>query len=100
MLIYITFCIYRKKTINTLEMLIVYNNISIEILFKKSFYFCKICFTEKSRENCMQLLPCNHIFCKECTADFFESRIKEGTGYNIKCLDYDCKSEALLNLVR
>ncbi|XP_014218734.1 E3 ubiquitin-protein ligase RNF14-like [Copidosoma floridanum] len=80
--------------INPVKMLIDYNRIRNEIEFRKSFFSCKICFTDKSGEYCEQFKPCEHIFCKECIKNYFVSKIQEGDVQDIRCPNEDCSSKA------
>ncbi|OXU22387.1 hypothetical protein TSAR_005079 [Trichomalopsis sarcophagae] len=79
---------------NPVQMLIDYNELRNQIEFRKNFYSCKICFTDKLGEHSTQFLPCTHVFCKECIMGYFESKIKDGTVTNILCPEEKCKSEA------
>ncbi|XP_034943250.1 E3 ubiquitin-protein ligase RNF14-like [Chelonus insularis] len=85
----------RSSNENLLQTLLDYNEKRMEIEFKKNFYTCKICFTDKSGESCTQFKPCLHIFCKDCIAGYLEVRIKDGSVMNICCPEDKCKSEAL-----
>ncbi|KAJ8672730.1 hypothetical protein QAD02_003990 [Eretmocerus hayati] len=79
---------------NPVQMLIDYNEMRNQIEFRRNFYSCKVCFADKLGENCVQFLPCNHVFCKECTNSYFETKIQEGAVQNIFCPEEGCKSEA------
>lgn len=79
---------------NPIQILISYNEKLEQIEFKKRFYTCNICFTDKSGEYCTQFMPCSHIFCKDCIKDYFEIKIKEGHVKNIHCPEEKCKFEA------
>lgn len=85
---------------NPVQMLMDYNVLRNQIEFRKNFYSCKICFTDKLGEHCTQFLPCNHIFCKDCILGYFVVKIKEGTVKNIFCPEDKCKSEATPGQVR
>ncbi|KAL0101551.1 hypothetical protein PUN28_018994 [Cardiocondyla obscurior] len=79
---------------NPIHMLIDYNEKRKEIEFKKNFYTCNICFTDKAGEHCMQFLHCAHTFCKDCIRNYFEVKIKEGNVQNIYCPEEKCQFEA------
>ncbi|XP_011151656.1 E3 ubiquitin-protein ligase RNF14 [Harpegnathos saltator] len=79
---------------NPIQVLVNYNEQRKQIEFKKNFYTCNICFTDKSGEHCTQFLPCAHTFCKDCIRGYFEVRIKEGNVQNICCPEEKCKFEA------
>jgi E3 ubiquitin-protein ligase RNF14 len=79
---------------NPIQILIDYNEKRKQIEFKKNFYTCNICFTDKSGEHCTQFLPCTHTFCKDCIRSYFEVKIKEGSVQNICCPEEQCKFEA------
>lgn len=79
---------------NPIQVLVDYNRKRKQIEFKKNFYTCNICFTDKSGEHCTQFLPCAHTFCKDCIRGYFEVRIKEGNVQNICCPEDKCKFEA------
>lgn len=80
--------------VNPIQILIDYNENRKQIEFKKNFYTCNICFTDKSGEHCTQFLPCTHTFCKDCIKGYFEVKIKEGSVMNICCPEEKCKFEA------
>lgn len=84
---------------NPVHMLIDYNSMQSTMEFRKKFYTCKICFSDKLGENCTKFLPCSHVFCKECILRYFELKIKEGTVLSIFCPAEKCKSEASPNQV-
>ncbi|XP_011860762.1 PREDICTED: E3 ubiquitin-protein ligase RNF14-like [Vollenhovia emeryi] len=79
---------------NPIQALVDYNEKRKQIEFKKNFYTCIICFTDKSGEHCTQFLPCAHTFCKDCIRGYFEVKIKEGSVRNIPCPEEKCKFEA------
>jgi len=79
---------------NPIQMLIDYNEKRKQIEFKKNFYTCNICFTDKAGEHCTQFLPCAHTFCKDCIRGYFEVKIKDGNVQNICCPEEKCKFEA------
>lgn len=79
---------------NPIQVLVDYNEQRKHIEFKKNFYTCNICFTDKSGEHCTQFLPCAHTFCKDCIKGYFEVKIKEGNVQNICCPEEKCKFEA------
>lgn len=79
---------------NPIQMLIDYSEKRKQIEFKKNFYTCNICFTDKSGEHCTQFLPCAHTFCKDCIKGYFEVKIKDGNVQNIRCPEEKCKFEA------
>lgn len=84
---------------NPIQILIDYNEKWKQIEFKKNFYTCNICFTDKLGEHCTQFFPCTHTFCKDCIKSYFEVKIKEGNVQNICCPEEKCKFEATPNQV-
>ncbi|XP_011257747.1 E3 ubiquitin-protein ligase RNF14 [Camponotus floridanus] len=85
---------------NPIQVLIDYNEKWKQIEFKKNFYTCNICFTDKLGEHCTQFLPCTHTFCKDCIKSYFEVKIKEGSVQNICCPEEKCKFEATPNQIK
>lgn len=79
---------------NPIQGLVDYNEQRKHIEFKKNFYTCNICFTDKSGEHCTQFMPCVHTFCKDCIRGYFEVKIKEGNVQNICCPAEKCNFEA------
>lgn len=84
----------RPVSSNPVQMLIDYNEMRSEIEFKRNFYTCKICFSDKLGKDCTQFVPCSHIFCKDCIVGYLEVRIKDGAVQNISCPEDKCSSEA------
>lgn len=79
--------------VNPIQALINYNSKQAQIEFKRNFFSCKICFSEKLGEDCTQFVPCGHIFCKECISGYLEVRINDGNVMNIHCPEEMCSSE-------
>ena len=77
-----------------IQMLVDYNEMRKQIEFKKSFYMCKVCFTEKPGEHSTMFTPCRHVFCKNCIRGYLEVRITDGSVQNICCPEDKCTSEA------
>ncbi|XP_051171593.1 E3 ubiquitin-protein ligase RNF14-like [Leptopilina boulardi] len=84
----------RPVSSNPVQMLIDYNEMRNEIEFKRNFYTCKICFSDKLGIDCTQFIPCSHVFCKDCIVGYLEVRIKDGAVQDISCPEDKCTSEA------
>lgn len=77
-----------------------FNNDQIELAFKRKYFTCQVCFTDKMGKDCMKFHECEHVFCNECMRGYFESQIKSGDIKKLICPDVKCDTEALQAQVR
>lgn len=49
---------------------------------------------DKMGEKCVQFQPCDHVYCKDCVKEYFETRIKDGMVQTMPCPYDKCDSEA------
>ena len=52
-------------------------NYDINIEINQDLLLCPICYQDKPK-NHFNKLSCNHIFCKECQENYFQSCMKSG----------------------
>ena len=76
-----------------------YNNSKDVEIFAASVYSCLVCFMEKSGVNCVRFPSCQHVYCRECMAQYFKIQIESGQVKNLTCPTDQCKSQALPNQV-
>ncbi|XP_047119950.1 E3 ubiquitin-protein ligase RNF14-like isoform X1 [Schistocerca piceifrons] len=79
---------------SVVRVIVDYNKIRDEEVFKRNFYTCKICFQDKVGAQSTKFDPCGHVFCRNCISSYLEVRIKEGTVHHIACPEDKCTSEA------
>ena len=77
-----------------------YNNSKDVEIFAASVYSCLVCFMEKSGVNCVRFPSCQHVYCRECMAQYFKIQIESGQVKNLTCPTDQCKSQALPNQVQ
>lgn len=58
--------------------------------FDRSTFDCGVCFEEKKGSSCVRFGPCGHVFCKDCTRNFFEVLIKDNLTEALRCPDTTC----------
>ncbi|KAK9891252.1 hypothetical protein WA026_013563 [Henosepilachna vigintioctopunctata] len=85
---------------NPLQMLIDYNEMKSQAQFMKDLFKCNICFADKLGQYCTKFIPCSHVFCKECTANYVRTKIGDGSVQNILCPEEKCESELHLSQVK
>ncbi|XP_073990834.1 E3 ubiquitin-protein ligase RNF14-like isoform X2 [Rhodnius prolixus] len=78
----------------THQYIVAFNEERIKIQFQKNIYLCEICFQDKMGEKCVQFQPCDHVYCKDCVKEYFETRIKDGMVQTMPCPYDKCDSEA------
>lgn len=64
--------------------------------FDLSSFTCDICQRDLKGVECLQFLPCSHIFCNACLRDFFSSLILGGDVEKVHCPDFECSKQFLL----
>ena len=75
----------------TLESQLVEFNKSVTLsTFNEGTFDCGICLEPKKGVSCYKLDGCEHVFCKKCLQDFYNSAIKEGDISTVQCLDPSC----------
>lgn len=81
-------------TTNLASLFIDYNKNQLELIFKKTNFFCNICFVEKSGQDCLKFNKCEHVFCKSCMYEYFKSLISDGNVKKLCCPQEKCDSFA------
>ncbi|ODM94659.1 E3 ubiquitin-protein ligase RNF14, partial [Orchesella cincta] len=87
------------KKLSLQEFLLMHNDEQIRETFMMSSHNCDICFTMKSGQVCVRF-RCGHVYCQDCTTEFFTTNIIEGNVDNVKCLGYKCKMRPTPELVK
>ena len=64
------------KACNLFLTLIEHDTQQQKLEFESNSYNCQICFEEKLGSNCIKLIPCFHVYCKNCIRTFFEVQIQ------------------------
>ena len=72
-----------------------FDNDQIDLEFKKKYFTCQVCFTDKMGKDCMKFHKCDHVFCSECMKGYFESQINSGDIKKLICPFIKCETEAL-----
>lgn len=68
--------------------------------FSRTPHKCDVCFEEYKGSQCMQFLPCDHVFCKICMKGYFEVLINSGDVNQLLCPKDKCESIALPTQVK
>ena len=69
-------------------------------VFKTNYYSCGVCFAEKLGSLCIAFPKCEHVFCCECTAEYFKVQIEDGSVKALMCPETKCDSQALPSQVK
>jgi E3 ubiquitin-protein ligase RNF14 len=72
-----------------------YNTLEKIRMFNRTLFTCNVCFFEKLGELCIQFNECEHVFCKECMAGYFEVQINDGSVNALTCPFGKCDTQAL-----
>ncbi|KAJ8277579.1 hypothetical protein GJAV_G00076920 [Gymnothorax javanicus] len=62
--------------------------------FHSQAFDCGICFMMKLGSDCFCFRECQHVYCLDCTREYFKVLIREGTVKSLKCPQSECSSEA------
>uniref|UniRef100_A0A183E084 RING-type domain-containing protein n=1 Tax=Gongylonema pulchrum TaxID=637853 RepID=A0A183E084_9BILA len=84
----------------SLKAFIEYNEKAVQKDFEDDWYDCEVCYTSKSGKDCLKFLPCGHIFCSECTSEYYRQRMRENLLRHFGCLDDGCESVATQAQIR
>uniref|UniRef100_A0A1I8A827 RBR-type E3 ubiquitin transferase n=1 Tax=Steinernema glaseri TaxID=37863 RepID=A0A1I8A827_9BILA len=61
--------------------------------FHGTNYECHVCFENFLGKDCTRFLPCKHVFCCNCAANYFKTMLNENVK-QIECMEDGCKSVA------
>ncbi|VDN95737.1 unnamed protein product, partial [Brugia pahangi] len=50
------------------------------------YYAFQVCFSLKSGKECIRFMPCGHVFCMECTSDYYRQKLHDNSVYYCYCL--------------
>uniref|UniRef100_A0A3Q3E5B2 RBR-type E3 ubiquitin transferase n=1 Tax=Labrus bergylta TaxID=56723 RepID=A0A3Q3E5B2_9LABR len=73
-----------------LSQLLIYNATQKQKEFSTTVFDCDICFVGWLGSECVQLLECDHIFCRGCLSEFCKLQITEGNVRGVTCPNADC----------
>ncbi|XP_060890516.1 E3 ubiquitin-protein ligase RNF14-like [Labrus mixtus] len=73
-----------------LSQLLIYNATQKQKEFSTTVFDCDICFVGWLGSECVQLLECDHIFCRGCLGEFCKLQITEGNVEGVTCPNADC----------
>eukprot|EP00090_Calanus_glacialis_P004158 TRINITY_DN13072_c0_g1_i1.p1 TRINITY_DN13072_c0_g1~~TRINITY_DN13072_c0_g1_i1.p1 ORF type:complete len:850 (+),score=253.12 TRINITY_DN13072_c0_g1_i1:36-2585(+) len=76
-----------------------FNNMKEEEEFAVSLNSCLICFTDKIGSQCLMFVVCNHVYCRDCMANYFKEKISTGAVSSLMCPTFKCETQALPNQV-
>lgn len=62
--------------------------------FDKTVFACKVCFQDKLGALCTFFFGCDHVYCKECMAEYFVVQIEDGNVKGLYCPEDKCDSQA------
>lgn len=69
-------------------------------VFDVSYQVCQVCLDSKPGTESVKLVPCGHVFCRQCMKEYFEIQIADGSVSSLRCPDPSCDSFAQPGLVR
>ncbi|XP_063074003.1 E3 ubiquitin-protein ligase RNF14-like [Engraulis encrasicolus] len=87
-------------TDDLLQVLLEHNQKMKWRVFEDQIFQCSICFSGKPGSECHRFEPCEHVFCKDCTANLFTIGIEEGRVLQFGCPNSDCDSVPSLSEVK
>eukprot|EP00081_Caenorhabditis_elegans_P017919 NP_498200.1 RBR-type E3 ubiquitin transferase [Caenorhabditis elegans] len=68
--------------------------------FVNTLFDCEVCYDSQMGQHCIKFQPCSHVFCKQCTFDYYRTISKGVVSKAMQCLAEGCKSEAQQNTVK
>uniref|UniRef100_A0A8R1DZM6 RBR-type E3 ubiquitin transferase n=1 Tax=Caenorhabditis japonica TaxID=281687 RepID=A0A8R1DZM6_CAEJA len=68
--------------------------------FVNKLFDCEVCYDSLLGQHCIKFQPCGHVFCKNCTQDFYRSEAKGLVSKPMQCLAEGCSSEAEQGVVK
>ena len=66
-----------------------------EEVFHLTLFSCNVCFVEKLGAQCIRFADCDHVYCQDCMAGYFEVQIGDGSVKALFCPSDKCESQAL-----
>ncbi|XP_076010616.1 E3 ubiquitin-protein ligase RNF14-like [Genypterus blacodes] len=73
-----------------LSQLLIHNEAQRQRAFATSVFDCGVCFMSLLGSECVQLLECDHIYCRACLAQFSKVQIAEGNVRGVTCPQPGC----------
>ncbi|KAI9007711.1 hypothetical protein DFJ74DRAFT_688788 [Hyaloraphidium curvatum] len=58
--------------------------------FESESFHCGVCFEPRKGAACVRFVPCRHVFCKDCTREFFTVLVKDNRTDALRCPDTTC----------
>ena len=83
--------VYGGLYLNPVERLLDYDEYENLVEFENNIHECGICFLAYYGKMCIKVNLCNHIFCKDCVAQFLKTMIDQRSVSSIKCPAFGCK---------
>lgn len=75
-----------------LESLIDFDQFKQTEKFVNEKFTCQICYCDQYGKDCLQFVPCKHVFCRKCCKVCFEMHIKQGSIDLLRCMSHNCDS--------
>ncbi|VDO37062.1 RWD domain containing protein [Brugia malayi] len=91
---------FGKASAELLKTFIEFNDRSIQNDFENEWYDCEVCFSLKSGKECIRFMPCGHVFCMECTSDYYRQKLHDNSIQQLQCLSSGCDSYATQTQIR
>ncbi|KAJ8667146.1 hypothetical protein QAD02_008808 [Eretmocerus hayati] len=83
--------VYGGLNLNPFEKIMKHNASYTQQQFENQFHECGICFDTYVGKLCLKVDTCEHVFCKDCFAEFLQIKIKERNVMCIQCPAHDCR---------
>ncbi|EFO21998.1 RWD domain-containing protein [Loa loa] len=90
----------KKDSAELLKTFIEFNDRATQNDFESEWYDCEVCFSSKSGKECVRFMPCGHVFCMECTSDYYRQKLHDNLIRQLQCLNNGCDSSATQTQIR
>ncbi|KAJ3340172.1 E3 ubiquitin-protein ligase rnf14 [Gonapodya sp. JEL0774] len=75
---------------DVLDHLVAYDKKMEQVAFEGMLFSCGVCFNELRGSACIRFDPCKHVFCSDCSRDYFSVKIEDDIDQVGLCFDVSC----------
>ena len=68
--------------------------------FGRRRFDCKVCGEDRAGADCVRLMRCGHIYCRNCLTNYYTVLIRDGEVQNLRCPEDQCPEQATPREVR